>query len=261
MHPLAWMAWAGGAGLAALSTTNVFYLAPLFASAFVVYAAHRRPGPGARAFKVFALWGGAALVTRTALVLFGPITTGSITAAALEGARIAVLLAVYGTFNAVTNPTGILKLAPRRFHEPALAAALALSIAPRTIESVGRVREAQRLRGIEVSAWRGLPALAVPVLEGGMEEAVTLAESMDARGHGRGPRTRYRPRPWTAQDGALCAAVLAATSIFVGFLARGGGDLDPAFVPLRWPEASAWLVAAAFLFGAAALLPQPDART
>ena len=58
-----------------------------------------------------------------------------------------------------------------------------------------------------------------------MEEAVTLAESMDARGHGRGRRTRYRPARWTP-----------AAIVVVGGLARGGrrvrhGRLDPARRP------------------------------
>ena len=91
--------------------------------------------------------------------------------------RLAALLVVFGTFNAVTDPFGVVRLAPRRFHEPALAAALALSIAPRTISMAGKVREAQRLRGIHVSRWRSLPALAVPILETGMEDALTLARN------------------------------------------------------------------------------------
>ena len=135
--------------------------------------------------------------------------------AALEGARLAALLIVFGTFNAVTDPSAVVRLAPRRFHEPALAASLALSIAPRTIASAARVREAQQLRGIRIPRWRSLPALAVPVLATGMEEAVTLAESMDARGHGRGRRTRYRPERWTAAAVLVAAAATVAAGAFL----------------------------------------------
>ena len=136
------------------------------------------------------------MALRTALVFFGTVDANNVAFAALEGMRLATILVVFGTFNAVTDPFGVVRMAPRRFHEPALAAALALSIAPRTIASAQRVREAQTLRGLRTTGLRSLPALAVPILETGMEDAVTLAESMDARGHGHGTRSRYRPQPW-----------------------------------------------------------------
>ena len=144
----------------------------------------------------------------------------------------------------------MLKLAPRRFHEPALAAALALSIAPRTIASVERVREAQRLRGIEIGRWSALPALAVPVLATGMDDAMTLAESMDARGHGRGRRTRYRPDRWSVRSTLLTAGAVAAALVFVAAAIGGWGGLEPSTFPLGWPEASPALVAAALGFAA-----------
>ena len=135
-----------------LSTTNPLYLLPLIAVAWFVNAVHRRPGPTARSFRTFLLFGLGAMTVRTALVFFGTVDASSVAYAFLEGLRLAVLLIVFGTFNAVTDPFAVLRLAPRRFHEPALAAALALSIAPRTIQAAGRVREAQQLRG---SALRG----------------------------------------------------------------------------------------------------------
>ncbi|MDQ3941153.1 MAG: hypothetical protein M3238_07380, partial [Actinomycetota bacterium] len=155
LHQGAWIAWATGAGIVAVTTTNPFYLLPLVAVAYLVHAAHAVPGPAARSFRVFALFGLFAIATRTALVFLtplvpqaGPISTGTIVAGVLEGARLATLLVIFGTYNSVSDPFAVLKLAPRRLHEPALAAALALSIAPRTVAAVGRVREAQRVRGI-----------------------------------------------------------------------------------------------------------------
>lgn len=249
MHQGAWLAWVMGAGLCAVLSTNPFYLLPLVAVAWVVYAACARPGPGARSFRLFAIFGLLTILTRTALVFLNPIvdapvTTASFITASLEGLRLAVLLVLFGTFNAVTDPFRVLRLAPRRWHEPALATALALSIAPRTMEAAGRVREAQRLRGIDFVRWRSLPALAVPVLETGMEDAMTLAESMDARGHGRGPRTRYRPERWTnAALATVAVSLIAVTSYFFAAV-NGSASLGPSFFPLRWPDASPLLIAA-----------------
>jgi energy-coupling factor transport system permease protein len=174
---------------------------------------------------------------RTTLVLFGTIDLSSTAYAALEGLRLATILVVFGTFNAVTDPFGVVRLAPRRFHEPALAAALALSISPRMVAAVQRVREAQRLRGIGVGPLRSLPALAVPVLETGMEEALTLAESMDARGHGRGTRSRYRPQRWTPSAVLVMLTAAAAFGLFLSASIAGWAELHPSTAPLTWPEA------------------------
>jgi hypothetical protein len=226
------------------------------AVAWFVFSALRAPDARARAFRTFALAGLIAMAIRTVLVFFGTVDAANVVHAALEGARLAALLVVFGTFNAALDPFGVVRLAPARFHEPALAVALALSIAPRTIAMVGRVREAQRLRGIQISRWRALPALAVPVLESGMEEAVTLAESMDARGHGRGRRTRYRPQPWTAS--ALLVGIAAAGSAGAFLVAAwsGAGDLHPATSPLSAPGATVWLIASMLPLLGPGLLPR-----
>ena len=253
-HPGAWIAWATFAGLAAFVTTDPVYLFLIVAVSWFVYAAHRRPGPTERSFRVFLIAGLVTMAVRTALVLLGTVDAGSVTFAALEGLRLATILVVFGTFNAVTDPFGVVRLAPRRFHEPALAAALALSIAPRTVVGVHQVREAQRLRGIHVSALRSLPALAVPVLANGMEDALALAESMDARGHGRGTRTRYRPQRWTAPAAATAATASIAAGAFMSASFFGWAELHPPTSPLAWPEANAWLIAATALLAVPGVL-------
>jgi energy-coupling factor transport system permease protein len=244
------MLWAVGAGLAAVTTTNPFYLLPIYGSAWVVHSTHRTSGPAARSFRIFLLFAVWAITIRTALVLLGPVNRGSVAIAFLEGLRLGALLTVFGTFNSVADPFRVLKLAPRRWHEPALAAALALSIAPRTIASVERVREAQRMRGIEVGRWSALPALAVPVLATGMDDALTLAESMDARGHGRGRRTRYRPDRWSRASTFVTGSAGVAAAVFVSATVGGWGGLEPSTFPLDWPEAAPGLVAAALMFAA-----------
>ena len=243
-HPAAWICWATCAGIVTFTTTNPFYLALVVATSWFVYATHRVPGPTARSFRIFIVAGLAAMTIRTLLVFFGTVDAGNVAFAALEGMRLATLLVVFGTFNAVTDAYGVVRLAPRRFHEPALAAALALSIAPRTISMVGRVREAQELRGIRISRWRGLVALVVPVLETGMEEAVTLAESMDSRGHGRGTRSRYRPEHWTGPAIAVVVAAVGAAAVLVAtsFWPAGEAGLHPSTGPLAWPAADPVLV-------------------
>ena len=259
VHPAAWVAWTLCGGLVALSTTNPFYLLVVFAAAWVVHAAHRHAGPGVRSFRIFAAFGLLTIATRTALVFLGPVSRGSVVAAMLEGARLAVMLVVYGTFNSVSDPWRLMRLAPRRFHEPALASVLALSIAPRMIDAGLRVREAQRLRGIQAGRLRNLPALAVPVLSTGMEEAVTLAESMDARGHGCGRRSHYRIDPWNLYSWVTVLAGIVPL-VCVALMLRSGAQLLMPAYPLAWPEVSPWAVAALVGLALPAAIPprHPD---
>jgi energy-coupling factor transport system permease protein len=228
-------------------TTDPVYLIVIGAASWFVSASCRVAGPTARSFRVFLIAGVATVLIRTALVFLGTVTVENTVFAALEGLRLATILIVFGAFNGVTDPFGVVRLAPRRFHEPALAAALALSIAPRTVASVQRVREAQLLRGIKVASFRSLSALAVPVLENGMEDAVVLAESMDARGHGRGRRTRYRPQRWSAAAAVTAAAAAIAAVIFCWSAFAGWAVLHPPTAPLAWPETDLRLVGAALL--------------
>jgi energy-coupling factor transport system permease protein len=86
---------------------------------------------------------------------------------------------------------------------------------------------------------------------------MTLAESMDARGHGRGRRSRYRPDRWTSPATATIAVSVAALGAFGFATLAGWGDLLVSTSPLRWPEASMILVLAAFLFAVPAFLA-PD---
>jgi energy-coupling factor transport system permease protein len=258
MHPGAWFAWVFGAGIVAVATTNPFYLAPLFVAAWAVHTRKGVDGPAARSFRTFAVFAAVTVVLRTALVVFSPpLSWSALAYAALEGLRLATLLVLFGTFNSVTDPFRVLRLAPRRWHEPALAAALALSIAPRTIEAAAKVRESQRLRGIDVKSWRTLPALAVPVLATGMDDAVTLAESMDARGHGRGRRTRYRPDAFGRAAAATIAVSVLATAAVVAVAMRGEGALSVSTYPLRWPGAETLPLLAALSFALPAFLA-PD---
>jgi energy-coupling factor transport system permease protein len=254
IHPAAWIAWATCAGSVAFVTTDPVYLMLLWAVSWFVYSSHRSDAEHARSFRVFVTGAIVAVVLRTALVFFGTISVANTSFSFLEGLRLGTILVIFGTFNAVTDPFGLVRMAPRHFYEPALAAALALSIAPRTVASVGRVREAQRLRGLTVRGARALPALAVPVLERGLEEAHTLAESMDARGHGRGRRSRYRPHPWTIRSSVTAATAVGAAVTFLAASVGGWAILHPQTAPPVWPETDPMLIVAIALLAMPGLI-------
>jgi hypothetical protein len=77
-----------------------------------------------------------------------------------------------------------------------------------------------------------------------MEEAHTLAESMDARGHGAGRRSRYRPQPWTATALLIAVTSVGAAATFLAASVGGWAVLHPQTSPIAWPEADPLLLAA-----------------
>lgn len=262
MHQGAWFVWGAGAAIVVFSTSNPLYLVMIGTAAWVVHAAHRRAGPTARSFRSFVMFGAVALFARTALSVANPggMSLAATAFAAQEGLRLAVLLVVFGTLSSVSDPFAVVKLAPRRLHEAALAASLAMSLAPRTILAAARVREAQRMRGIEVARWRSLPALVVPVLQGGMEEALTLAESMDARGHGHAARSQYRRASWRAPAVMVAGSGLGAAVSFVVLSRLGDSSLGAPGDPLALPEATVAAVAGVLVLAVPGMLGPESTR-
>jgi energy-coupling factor transport system permease protein len=68
-----------------------------------------------------------------------------------------------------------------------LIAAIALTFVPSTLRQWQQIREAQAVRGHRFHGWRSWLPLAVPLLTGGLERALQLAEAMTARGFAGGP--------------------------------------------------------------------------
>src|SRR3954452_6215903 len=127
------------------------------------------------------------------------------------------MMAVFGAANALWSHYELVQSTPRAFHELGVVVTVALAFVPATIESVRAVREADRARtgGHPVRRGRLLRSV-VPVLERGLERAVALSESMDARGFGiRGAARAEAEAGW----GAL-GALLALTAAFLAAIGR-----------------------------------------
>lgn len=178
----------------------------------------------------------------------GGTIEGEVLSQALSDALVIVgVMAVFGAFNAVVSHHELVQAAPRAFSEVGLVITVALAFVPSTITTLHQVREADRARTGGAVVRRGrLLRTAVPVLEVGLERAIALAESMDARGAGHQP-----PSPG-AQRGAWLglASLLVLGGSFVA-LASGASEL----------AAAVSMVAAAGLAGAIALSSRSSHRT
>lgn len=239
LHPSAWVAWLAAVAVFAFAVTNPFHLVLGLGAAAVVHASlPAEPSPARRAVATFVRLGVILLVVRLLFValltnpgrtvLFtlprfdvpawlggfgagGPVTAEVLTAAAIDGARLVLVLAAFGVFNAHADLAALVRSVPSAFRDMGLVVAIAVAFVPGMMRAVRDVSEARRLRG---ERGRVALSMAVPVLGLGLERAFLLAESMDARGYGRGEASR----PARASLWAGLVAMLGSTAVWAAGL-------------------------------------------
>jgi len=142
----------------------------------------------------------------------GPVTLEAIVFGLSNGLLLWTLLAVFLALNAVVPVYQLVRLTPRAFHDLGVVVLIALTYLPETARHLRRIREAQAVRGLQLRGWRDWRPIFLPLLIGGLERAMQLAESMVARGYGATLDVAQRDR---------VRLLLAATllSAFGGWLA------------------------------------------
>ena len=203
MNTRVWALWVAAASSLALSSRNPLYLVvALLATGIVrsslVENARERSLPAWRFGVVLIVMATAwnALTTHYGeTVLFQlpealPLIGGRVTLEAVVfglsgGLAVWLLIAAFSTFSAAVTPYGILSLAPRALRHAGLIVSIALTFLPQALRTAGDVREAQAVRGYRPRRIRDLTATVVPLLLNSLENAMRLAEAMEARGYGR----------------------------------------------------------------------------
>ena len=247
LHPAAWWLWAALLAAAASRTTNPLLLGLVIAVAAWVVSSRRGTAPWSRSFATALRIGVVIVVFRVALqILFGvrvpgttivtlpsvelpewaagftlggEVTVEAVVQAAVDGLRLAAILACFGAANSLASPFRLLRCLPSVLYEAGVAVTVALSITPQLVIEAGRVRDARRLRGRPTSGLAGVRGIALPVLEGALERSVALAASMDARGYGR--RSERTPRRRRAVAVLTLAGVVAVVIGTYGLLDAG----------------------------------------
>lgn len=162
-----------------------------------------------------------ALVT---MHLFGSISAASLQAALTDGLRLAAIILAIGMANSLANPMKLLKSTPGALYEIATAISIAINLAPQLISSLNRVRRARGLRG-QSKGIKALPGLVIPVLEDTIDQSMTLAASMSARGFGR-KGTQSKARLTLTRFTGLAGLVLIAVGAFLLILSPTNQVLD-----------------------------------
>lgn len=156
--------------------------------------------------------------------LFGSISAESLQAALTDGLRLAAIILAIGMANSLANPMKLLKSTPGALYEIATAISIAINLAPQLIASLNRVRRARSLRG-QSKGIKALPGLVIPVLEDTIDQSMTLAASMSARGFGR-KGTQSKARLTLTRFTGLAGLVLIAVGAFLLILSPSNQVLD-----------------------------------
>lgn len=250
-HPLAWLAWLALAFSAALTTRNPLYLMLILLALVVVYQTTPTRTQTSGAWSSFIRLGiffgviGVGFDTLTAhigdTVLFWlpadwPIIGGRITLEAvihgLTGViQLACLLVAGAVFSQTLDAALLLRFVPPAFYHSGLVLTIGLAFIPQTVLAFQEIRDAQRIRGHQFRAARDWLPLVGPLLTTGLERAVQLAESMEARGlgysaaSGQGARGNIQAG-WPTQLGLLLGGLGLSFALFgLGYWGRAWWNL------------------------------------
>lgn len=196
----AWVVWVAALLLLVLSTRNPLYLL-LLLFAMRVVAAHFPAGsfslPLGRLAGVILLFstlfnwllthsGQTVLLTLPSSwpLIGGRLTLETAVFGFSNGLLLLTLLALFATFSQVVAAGELVRLTPRALIDLGLVVLIALTYLPETVRQLQRIREAQAIRGHRLRGWRDWRPIALPLLVGGLERAMNLAEAMVARGYG-----------------------------------------------------------------------------
>lgn len=117
-------------------------------------------------------------------IIGGPVTWNAAVYGMLSGLTIVALVAVGTTVAAAIEWTALMRLLPARAGGLAVAGSVAWSFLPQLARSWREIRETQAARGHQWRGVRDAVPLVVPLLAGGLDRSVTMAEVLDARGFG-----------------------------------------------------------------------------
>ena len=232
MNPRALAAWSLSGSTIALATGNPVYRVLVLLAALNVLVALRRPDVSLRGLGIALLLAGLIATAITTLashtgdhaflvvpqaipVLGGPLTLEAAFFGASTGLGIAAAVLAAAPLSLVLMPNSLVDALPGALARTGAAIGTALNLIPGIARSASEIRDAQRMRGWRSRRVREWPDLAVPVVLTALESSITLAEAMEARGYGSGPRTHYGEIVWRRADIAVCVVAPAAAVAFV----------------------------------------------
>jgi energy-coupling factor transport system permease protein len=177
----------------------------------------------------------------------GPYTLEALAAGLSGGLTVAAAIVAAAPFSLMLASHDVMDALPAALSRTGAAIAASLNLVPSVSASFVQVSEAQRLRGWRPRGPRSWAEVIVPVVLTSVEGSIQLAESMEARGFGSGPRTALKSSPLGKLDWILVAASAAAVITFLAAHATGGAADWYAYPALSPPSIDTTSLAACLL--------------
>lgn len=114
----------------------------------------------------------------------GPITLEAAVYGFTSGMMLVTMLAVFVTFNQLVPSSELVRLMPRALRDLGIVILIAVTYVPETSRQLSRIRDAQAIRGHQMRGFKDWRPIIIPLLIGGMERAMSVAETMVSRGYG-----------------------------------------------------------------------------
>jgi energy-coupling factor transport system permease protein len=141
-------------------------------------------------------------------LLGGVLTWNAAIYGALSGLTVVALVLVGTTVAAGVDWNQLMKLVPARAAGLAVAGSVAWAFLPQLAVAWREIREAQAARGHRWSGPGDAVPLVVPLLAGGLDRSIAMAEALEARGFG----ALAAPAPSRLASAAWALAGVAATT-------------------------------------------------
>ncbi len=203
IHAIAWFFWLGAAVVAISITRNPLYLVLMLLEFALVVEHVEDPDqpstpvpvtpwrfvcfvvPVTALFNLLTSHLGETVLVRLPRwlpLLGGAITAEALVYGAINGLVLAVLFTAFVVLNRAVPVRDLTRLVPRAFYPVAVVISIAVTFVPQTLRQLRQIREAQMIRGHRMQGLRDWFPLFMPLLVGGLERALQLAEAMTARG-------------------------------------------------------------------------------
>ena len=234
-HVGAWVAWLLAAAVPAFTLRNPLYLVLVLGAAWLVYATVGRTSPIGSSWGAFVKIGafffvlaipfnalsihiGQVILFRlpeTWPIVGGPITLEALLAGFVSGLMLLTIVVVFAAFNSVVDHYELLRATPPFLFQAGVVVSIAVTFVPQMVLSAQEIRDAQRIRGHRFRGLRDLLPLVIPLLASGLERAIQLAETMEARGFGGAVVPLSSRRTLGTQFGLLVALLGLLAGLFV----------------------------------------------
>ena len=212
VHTVAWLAWLVSGLVILLSTRNPLII--LLVNLVLIFLQVRISPPSQKVVPASLKFGLSILALSTILNMFishfgetvlfqipstlpligGKYTFEAIIFGLTNGLVLIGIFSLFTILNQVVSVQALVRLIPQAFHPVAVVTTISLTFIPASQKQFQTIKEAQAIRGQELKKIKDWLPLVIPLLIGGLERAMQIAEAMTARGYTSQPE--QEPNRW-----------------------------------------------------------------